>query len=255
MLAVGAAIGGVFSEVFGRTACFIANAVSFLVAGALFALIRTRMQTHEVGASRQPMRPVADMAEAVRFARRDPVVLALMASKSTFAIGAGVVSQLAVLAGDVFNTGDGGRGLLIGARGVGVGLGPIVAMRFARGDIRRILLVCGTAGIAYSVLYVGAAWAPTIGLCAVLVALAHLGGGSQWTMSSYGLQIRTPDDVRGRVMAGDFAIVTLVISLSSIATGLLSEAVGVRVAMTVGAGAAGVAGVLYLVLTAGLRRG
>jgi MFS family permease len=254
MLAVGAAIGGVFSEVFGRTACFIANAVSFLVAGALFALIRTRMQTHEVGASRQPMRPVADMAEAVRFARRDPVVLALMASKSTFAIGAGVVSQLAVLAGDVFNTGDGGRGLLIGARGVGVGLGPIVAMRFARGDIRRILLVCGTAGIAYSVLYVGAAWAPTIGLCAVLVALAHLGGGSQWTMSSYGLQIRTPDDVRGRVMAGDFAIVTLVISLSSIATGLLSEAVGVRVAMTVGAGAAGVAGVLYLVLTAGLRR-
>jgi hypothetical protein len=55
-------------------------------------------------------------------------------------------------------------------------------------------------------------------------------------------------------MAGDFAIVTLVISLSSIATGLLSEAVGVRVAMTVGAGAAGVAGVLYLVLTAGLRR-
>jgi hypothetical protein len=84
--------------------------------------------------------------------------------------------------------------------------------------------------------------------------LAHLGGGSQWTMSSYGLQIRTPDDVRGRVMAGDFAIVTLVISLSSIATGLLSEAVGVRVAMTVGAGAAGVAGVLYLVLTAGLRR-
>jgi hypothetical protein len=68
------------------------------------------------------------------------------------------------------------------------------------------------------------------------------------------LQLRTPDEVRGRVMAGDFAIVTLVISLASIATGLLSEAVGVRMAMTIGAGAAGVAGVIYLVLTTGLRR-
>jgi MFS family permease len=177
-----------------------------------------------------------------------------MASKSTFAIGAGVVSQLAVLASDVFHTGDAGRGALIGARGIGVGLGPLVAMRFARGNIGRILLVCGTAGIAYAALYIGAAWAPTIGICAVLVALAHLGGGSQWTLSTYGLQLRTPDEVRGRVMAGDFAIVTLVISLASIATGLLSEAVGVRMAMTIGAGAAGVAGVAYLVLTTGMRR-
>ena len=44
MLAVGAALGGLFSEVFGRRACFIADATSFVVALGLFALIRRPMQ-------------------------------------------------------------------------------------------------------------------------------------------------------------------------------------------------------------------
>jgi predicted MFS family arabinose efflux permease len=253
MLAVGAALGGVFSEVFGRTACFVANAASFVLAAALFAMIRRPMQSHDVSASRGRVRPLADMVEAVGFARRDPVVLALLASKSTFGIGAGVVSQLAVLASDVFNAGDGGRGVLIGARGVGAGLGPIIAARFTRGDVRRVLLVCGASGVAFSVLYVGAAWAPGLAVCALLVACAHLGGGAQWMMSTYGLQLRAPDAIRGRVLAGDFAIVTLVISIASVVAGLLSEAIGVQWAITCCAGAAGLGGIAYLVLTRRLR--
>jgi hypothetical protein len=103
------------------------------------------------------------------------------------------------------------------------------------------------------VLYVGAAWAPGIIVCAVLVACAHLGGGAQWMMSTYGLQLRSPDSIRGRVLAGDFAIVTLVISIASVVAGLLSEAIGVQWAITCCAGAAGLGGVTYLVLTRRLR--
>ena len=61
------------------------------------------------------------MGEAIALARRDHVILALMSSKATFAVGAGVVSQLAVLASDVHGSGDGGRGLLLAARGLGAG--------------------------------------------------------------------------------------------------------------------------------------
>ncbi len=256
MLALGAAVGGVFSEVFGRNAAFLANAASFVLAAALFGMIRKPMQEHEVGRhlDRPPMRPLADMGEARRFARRDHVVLALMASKATFAVGAGVVSQLAVLASDVFKSGDTGRGLLIGARGIGAGLGPVLAARFTRGDTRRILLICGTAGCAFSLLYLGAAWAPSLWISVALVAAAHLGGGAQWTLTTYGLQMRAPDEIRGRVLAGDFAIVTLVLSVTSFTAGLVSEAIGVRAAITIFAGAAGVAGAVYLVLTRPLRR-
>jgi hypothetical protein len=90
-------------------------------------------------------------------------------------------------------------------------------------------------------------------VCALLVACAHLGGGAQWMMSTYGLQLRAPDAIRGRVLAGDFAIVTLVISIASVVAGLLSEAIGVQWAITCCAGAAGLGGIAYLVLTRRLR--
>ena len=245
MLAVGAALGGVFSEVFGRQAAFIANAVSFVLAMALFALIRRPMQEPQ-HASRPTMKPLADMQEAVRYARRDHVVLALIASKATFAVGAGTVSQLPVLATQVFHWGDGGTGLLLGARGLGAGLGPLIAARFAKGSVAKVLRICGFAGVAWSISYLAAAWSPVIWLAAIAIAIGHLGGGSQWTLSTYGLQLRTPDHIRGRVMAGDFAIVTLIMSVSGLGAGVLSEAVGVRWTITAFAAVAAVAGFAYI---------
>jgi MFS family permease len=248
MLAVGAAVGGVFSQAFGRQAAFTANAVSFLLAMGLFALIRRPMQEPQ-HANRPAMRPLADINEAVRYARKDHVVLALIASKSTFAIGAGTVSQLPVLATSVFGWGDSGTGLLLAARGVGAGLGPLIASRFAKGSVAKVLRICGLAGIGFSVSYLSAAWAPAIWVAAIFIAVGHLGGGSQWTLSTYGLQLRTPDHIRGRVMAGDFAIVTLIMSIAGLGAGLLSEAVGVRWTITAFAGAAGIAGVFYIMFT------
>ncbi len=248
MLAVGAAVGGVFSQAFGRQAAFLADAISFALALALFSMIRRPMQepAHE---HRPAMNVIADMAEAGRYARKDRVVLSLLASKATFAIGAGTVSLLPILATEVFHWGDGGTGMLLGARGLGAGLGPIVAARFARGELSRVLRVCGVAGLLFSVFYLGAAWAPVIYLSAAAVAIAHLGGGSQWTLSTYGLQLRSPDAIRGRVMAGDYAIVTLVMSISSLLAGLMAEAAGVQWTITVFALAAGVASVAYIALT------
>lgn len=248
MLAVGAALGGVFSQAFGRQAAFGANAVSFLIAMGLLALIQRPMQEPQ-RANRPPMRPLADISEAVTYARKDRVVLALIASKATFAIGAGTVSQLPVLATSVFGWGDGGTGLLLGARGIGVGLGPLIASRFTKGSLAKVLQICGLAGIGFSASYLAAGWAPVIWVAAIFVAIGHLGGGSQWTLSTYGLQMRTPDQIRGRVMAGDFAIVTLIMSIAGLGAGLLSEAVGVRWTITAFASAAGLAGVAYIALT------
>ena len=253
MLAVGAGMGGLFSELFGRRAAYLADAVTFVIALVLFALIRQPMQ-EEQHENRPTMRPLADMAEAVRYARRDKVVMALIASKSTFAIGAGTVSQLPVLATSVFGWRDGGTGLLLAGRGVGAGLGPLIASRFTRGSLAKVLRVCGIAGIAFSVSYLAAAWSPVIYVAAVVIAIAHLGGGAQWTLSTYGLQMRTPDHIRGRIMAGDFAIVTLVMSVTGLGAGALSEAVGVRWTITAFAGAAAVAGTIYLAATRSVVR-
>ena len=93
----------------------------------------------------------------------------------------------------------------------------------------------------------------SVGVAAAWITVAHLGGGAQWTLSTYGLQLRVDDSVLGRVMAGDFAIVTLVLSLTSIGAGALSTAIGVRGAITTFAAAAAIAGTTYLVFTRNLR--
>ena len=254
MLAVGAAIGGVFASVFGRDAAFIANAVSFAVAAILFSRIKTPMQQErDPQTQRQRIRPIADMREAITHSRQDPVLMALIFSKTTFAIGAGVVSQLAVLASDVFHGGDAARGLLIGVRGVGTGLGPLIAMRYTRGQLGKVLIICGFASLAFSGFYLLGAWMPTLWLTAIFVMLAHLGGGAQWTLSSYGLQLRSPDHIRGRILAGDFALVTLMLSLTSALAGLVSEFFGVRQAISGFACAAAIASVIYIRATKRLR--
>ena len=255
MLAVGAALGGVFASVFGRNAAFIADIVSFIVAALLFAGVRTKMQSHETKtATSRRARPLADMKEALNVARGDTVILALLCSKMTFAVGAGIVSQLAVLASNVFNVGDSGRGLLIGVRGIGSGLGPIIGARIAGRDMSKLLRVCGFAGLIFSVCYICAALSPIIGVAAVFIALAHLSGGAQWTLSTLGLQIQSPDHVRGRVLAGDMALVNLMIGVTSILAGLTSQVFGVRPAIIVFACAAACASVTYLIATASLRR-
>ena len=257
MLAVGAGLGGLFAQSFGRTAAFVADGITFVIAAILFGAINTKMQehrTHQAGDAKRPrMRPLDDMKEAMHLARKDTVILALVASKTTFAIGAGIVSQLAVLASDVFKAGDAGRGLLIGVRGVGSGLGPIIGARLVKGNLQRLILVCGLAGLFFSVFYLGASVSPNIAVAGVFVALAHFGGGAQWTLSSYGLQMRSPDAVRGRVIAGDFAIVTLMLSVSSAASGLVADAIGVRLTIAIFAIAAALASIAYLVLTKSIR--
>jgi MFS family permease len=255
MLAVGAALGGLFAAVFGRNAAFIANAVSFVVAALLFAGVRRPMQSERTqNSNKGRVRPLADMKEAVNVAKKDPVILALLCSKMTFAVGAGIVSQLAVLASNVFNVGDSGRGLLIGVRGIGSGLGPIIGARIAGRDMAKLLKVCGYAGIVFAVCYVGAALSPFIGMAAVFIALAHLSGGAQWTLSTLGLQMESPDHVRGRVMAGDMAMVNTMIGFTSILAGLTSQFVGVRPAIIIFSAAAAVASVVYLIATAGIIR-
>lgn len=233
MLAVGAALGGLVATLFGRNASFAANAVSFVVAAVMVTLITRPMQKPRVGAEHAStrMRPIADMAEAFGYARRDNVLLALLASKATFAMGAGIVGLLAVLATDELQGGDGATGLLLGARGIGVAVGPLIAAKLIGPSMSRLLLMCGCAGLSFGICYLGLSIAPILAVAVPLALLAHLGGGAQWTMSTYGLQRRAPDHMLGRIIAGDFGIVTLIITISNLAAGVLAGAFGVRVAI------------------------
>jgi MFS family permease len=301
MLALGAAIGGLFALAFGRDAAFVADGASFLLAAALIATVRRPTQLTAPDGRRGRIRPLADTVETVRYARRNPVVAALLGSKLGFGLGGGAVGMLALLATGPFHSGDGGTGLLLAARGLGVVAGPFVARRLmttwgARprpgprpgpaahaaaaagasramagadsgpvpdadssrrlGDLALpgILLACGLAGLVYGAGYIVVGTAPVLAVAVVGALIGHLGGGAQWTLSTYGLQTAVPDYIRGRVFAADFALVTVTMSVSLLASGALAEITGPRLPTLLLAGVSCLWGVAYLALTRPLRR-
>ena len=168
---------------------------------------------------------VESVREAAHYARQRPRVLALLTCKGGFGIGAGAVVLLSVFGRDVFHDGSLGIGILYGARGVGALVGPFLVRRLASDDNGKFRLI-GWCGILYGVGYCGFALSPVVGLAGLAITVAHLGGGAQWMVSSYGLQREVPDALRGRIFAADFGLVTLTTSVSTLGAGILADTVG-----------------------------
>jgi MFS family permease len=239
MLALGAALGGVVASVFGRDIALVVNAASFAASALLVLSIRRPMSLgrssprgtgsgREAGAAagRPRVALVGELREVFGYARARRRVLALLLVKVGVGVGNGVVVLLALYAERAFHAGDIGIGVLLSARGLGALVGPFVARRPALGRPGRFLPVVGTAIVLYGLAYFLLPLMPGIGVAAVVVFLAHLGGGAQWTLSNYGLQHSVPDVLRGRVFALDFGLVTLVIAASTLLAGWATEHVG-----------------------------
>jgi MFS family permease len=252
MLAVGAALGGVVAAVFGRDTAFILDAVSFLASAWLIWRIRRPF------AEQREAEDHAGVAEAtvetIRYARKDHRVLALLAVKFGWGIAGGVLVLIPLLAHRQYHAGDVGIGLLMASRGVGALIGPFVGRSALGPQDRRIFVAIALALAVFGLGYTLLGLVPGLLLAMPTVALAHVGGGAQWTLSSYGLQRIVPDRIRGRIFAFDGMLVTLTFGLSSLLTGWLAESFGPRVtAVGMGAVAMGWAAVWSL-LTTDVRR-
>jgi len=245
MLAVGAAIGGVVAALFGRDVAFVVNAASFGLSALLIVGIDRPFGGRQAGAhetSHGGMRGLAESVRVVlRFARGNRRLSALLLSKTTFGVGTGVIVLLALYGREEFAAGDLGIGILFAARGLGALIGPFLA-RAAVGTSDRGLILGITASFgAYALGYAVLPLTPVLWLAAGCVFVAHLGGGAQWTLSTYGLQRAAPDAIRGRVFSFDFGLVTLTIAASTLATGWIAETVPIRVATWLVVGVAALA--------------
>jgi MFS family permease len=252
MLAVGAAIGGVVATLMGRDTAFVINAASFLVSALLILGIRGRFSEEADG--HREIHPVRDIVEGIDYARSHPKVLALLATKGGFGLGAGVIALLPIFATDVFRAGDVGIGLLFAARGLGALIGPIGARALVGDDQRKLFLALGGAMALYGVSYAAFAGMPLLALAALMDGIAHLGGGAQWMLSTFGLQALTPDRIRGRIFAFDFAIVTFTLSGSLMLAGWASEIFGPRTVMLALGAVEVLYGAVFLLLTRRLRK-
>lgn len=224
MLFVGAAIGGLVAQVFGREATFAINAVTFLISAVFVMRIRRPLRTGPVSA---PATVFAHLGEVWAFIRPRKVSRALMLTKMGVGLGNGIVGLLPAFAARS-GAGDAAIGLLLAARGLGVLIGPFIGRIIGRDDGRRLLFVCGASICSYGIAYAFLPFTSSLAVAAACVTLAHAGGGAQWVLSTYGLQRTTPDAVRGRVMSLDFGLAMLANGLSALLAGSAVDVVGLR---------------------------
>ncbi|HSX80910.1 MAG TPA: MFS transporter, partial [Candidatus Saccharimonadia bacterium] len=149
-----------------------------------------------------------------------PPVLRLLSVKAWSAgVGGGLLILFALFAERLFQAGAMGMGTLYMTRGLGAMLGPLLARRFV-GEIPEAM--GRTLSIAFFIsasFHLAFAYMPTLWLAAAALFLATMAANVLWVFSSTLLQLSVPDAYRGRVFATDFALFTIVMSVSTFVTG------------------------------------
>lgn len=222
MLTLGAALGGVVTHVLGRNAAFVIDAASYLFSAWMVRGVRFPKAPHRVPRlTLKSLTGAADIAEGAAFIWRHPVVAWLLSIKLGWGLGGGVLLLLVIFGERVFVQPGGalGVGILYAARGLGSGIGPLLARRLGAhspSGMRRAILV---AFLCAGSFYIAFSYAPNLPLAVITLFGAHIGGSILWVFSTTLLQLAVPDRFRGRVFAAEWALVTFSMSASSYFTG------------------------------------
>jgi hypothetical protein len=223
MLAIGAALGGLVAGTLGTDAAFIIDAASFVVA-ALFIWAVPVHETH------MAERPATGRFQELRegfafvFSQRDIALYTL--TKALWSLGGGVLLLLTLFGRQIFPLGVDGAlsiGLLYAARGVGAGIGPLLARRFGGDGQRFLRRAIGPSILLTGIGYTLVSGAPSLLLALLGVMIAHIGGSTQWVFSTALLQINVPNRLQGRVFAVEGALLTLATAFSSYGTGVAAD--------------------------------
>lgn len=220
MLGIGAVAGGLMTAKVGRDASFVVDAASYLLSAFFIsrAVIAKPVQP--------PPAPTwagklgfTDLLEGLALVRGRPELRRVLWVKVGWAISGGAALMLyAVMGTRVFaiaGSPEAGVGVLLGMRGVGALVGPLLARRFGGDKPEFLERAIGWAFLVTAVFWALFAFAPNLPIAAVCLAFAHTGVATQWVFSSSLINLQVEDRFRGRVFAVDFMLYLLVLGLSS----------------------------------------
>jgi MFS family permease len=252
ILAVGAALGGFATEIFGEHAVFIIDSLSYVVSGLLLILTVIPQDTDPIERGRGILRQaLKDIRDGWRHLRIFPDVGRIVFAKAAWVVGGGgLVFMLALLGGTLMPAAPAvGIGILFSVRGLGTGIGPILTRRWFRNEAEWPT-VLGWCIALSGVFYLGVAMMPWTSfiLMSVFVAIAHATSGANWVLSNIILQKRTVDQFRGRVFATELLLFTVVDAVSIIGASILleSDLLDLREAILLFSGLMVAAGIIWL---------
>jgi len=232
MLAIGAGAGGLVTAVFGRNTAFIVNAVSFFASAVIIS------RTAFLAAPPAVKRPAGlgsltgftDLVDGVRYVLADRHVAALMLVKAGWGMAGGVLLLMAVMGERVFPVGGSaaaGIGVLYAARGLGAGIGPILARAWLGQQPDQMRRAIVPSYLLVMCFYLMLGWSTTLAVASLAVVGAHAAGSVLWVFSTVLLQMSVPDRFRGRVFSAELGLLMIVSAASSFICGRALDVWGV----------------------------
>ncbi|MGA2647305.1 MAG: MFS transporter [Candidatus Sulfotelmatobacter sp.] len=244
-LLIGASVGGAVAAFFGREAVFILNALSFLVSAILIGGMHFA-EPHAQSAA--PLRPrdlvdFSPVLEGIRYVRSHRTLLpAIFAKAGELMIGPSWVIFTVMGAHEFavhWRNVDAARGamlgmsILLGGRGLGALVGPLIASRWAARSDRRLQLGIFFGYLTVAIGYGALGSSRTVWMASACALLAHAGGSTVWVFSTTLLQLHTDDRFRGRVFSADLGFSMFTIAAGAFLCGrLLDSGVSARTVAT-----------------------
>lgn len=223
MLALGAAMGGLATALFGITTAFILDALTFVLSAWFITRISAAGDAVDADSLSERQGGWQEFVKGVRYLRQHPPILVVALLKASSALAYGGMMVIEVTYAEqifpIFGSSSATLGLIYVAAGLGTGFGPIVTRRLT-GD--NPLVMQWALLFAYLLSFVGfvtIGWAASLPLLLFGTFLRTIESGVNWVFSSAILQMAVPGKFLGRVFAFDFAMMTLAASLSTLWVG------------------------------------
>jgi MFS family permease len=224
---IGPAVAGIVIATLGVSWCFFANGLSYGAAIVAFVMLRR----DEFFAVEPVPKRKGQLREGLRYAWSTPAVrlpLVLTAVIGTLAFNFQIV--LPLIAKQTFDGDAGTFGVLYALMSVGSVIGALVTAHEARATQRFLL----GAALAYGVLLIGAAIAPTLAVEMLVLIPVGAAGIAFTAMANGVIQTECAPEMRGRV-AALFAVAFLGSTpIGGPIIGWVSEQLGPRAGLWVG---------------------
>ena len=226
-LCFGAFTGGLVVSSYGVNAAFIIDSITFLFA-TLMLIPLSVPQTFDKSSEGSLIKSsVKDIWLGQKRIKSEPRLLRIIFAKTSWNIaGGGLAGVFLVLAGnEITFVGTAlGFGIFFFARGIGTGIGPILARSVFKDSTKwpkMVGLLIILSGFFYTL--VGLSLGGPILLTLALVTLAHTASGGNWVLSTVLTQERVEDEMRGRVFSTDMLLMSMGQVISTISAGYLIE--------------------------------
>jgi MFS family permease len=225
---VGPAIAGLAIVWIHEGWCFFLNGVSFLaVIGALLAMRIPKTEPKHTDES-----PFRTFIQGFRFAMSDrPVRAALLLLSLLSLLGLQYSVVLPIFAKDILHRGAGGFGLLMSFAGVGAVVG---ALHFAaRTDYKGLAKWIAATSTICAICLIVFSESKIFWLSSMVLVVVGFAATSQMAATNTLIQIRVPDELRGRVMAVYATMFMGVQPIGALLAGGIARKIGAPYTLTI----------------------